>query len=191
MRRFVQVVDRQPSLRVGEGAETVPRTLARLGECGERAGELTAEAVPLGSHPVLEVGRVTDREPLQEVTTEQLHRGLQPAIGDQGTEPVHVDGDAVALDQTHVVAGRFEELAADRTAQRRQGAPQGSARVRRVVPRPEQVGQPVPGAGPVGESQEGEHGERLAGVEGDVHTVAFDPWGAQQADLDHAAHPLS
>ena len=151
----------------------------------------SAEAVALGSHPVLEVGRVTDCEPLQEVTAEELHSGLQPTIGDQVPEQVHVDGDAVALDQTHVVAGGFEEIAADGTAQRRQCASQGSARVRLVVPGPEQIGQAVPRAGPVAERQEGEHGERLAGVEGDEHSVAFDPWGAQQADLDHAAHPLS
>ena len=174
-----------------ERTEAVTCRLAQVGQLGQRAGEPPSQVVPLGLHPALEVGRVTDGEPFQEVTAEELHRRLHLPEGGEVVEPVDVHDDPVALDQTHMVARGLEMVGADSTAQRGQGAPQGAASMHGIGPGPEQVGQPVTGAGPVGDGEEGQDGDGLAGVERDERPVTFDPWRAQQADLDHARHPLS
>ena len=102
----------------------------------------------------------------------------------------HVEPEASAGDQGDRFPVHGQVRFVQRSAQRRQGAPQGRARVLVVVVRPEQRGQRLAGLTATADGQIGQKGDRLAGVNGHRRGVAFDARRAQETndELSHRVH---
>ena len=193
MDRLVERIELEPALGVRNGLHVLAASHKLLHQALQRRGELTLERPLLGDLPVVEVGAVTEREPLEEAAGEEGNRLAQHVarrtICRELAKALDVQLKAAPSSQGDAVAGRLDPLLADRLAQRRQRAPERAARVLGIMTRPQQLAERLarPRALHKREMRKQRHG--LARVERDRRSVSCDTRRPDQHDLQrHQRH---
>ena len=184
---LLQRVQAQAPARVPDGRREAARLREPLDEAVERGGQLAAQRIGLERLPVVEVRAVAQREAREEVVAVDGDGLLQrlgggPRIGDARAEAVEVDVDRRAAEQGDPLPRGLQRLVADRSPQRRQGAPQRPAGVALVVLGPQQRRERVARAGAAGQRQVGQEGDGLARVDLDGPPVDLDLRRPQEGD---------
>ena len=188
MSRLVQRLDPRPAL----GMRKCPVVLTPLGvdfdQSSQYRAEFAAQAVRLPELPMVELRAVAEREPLEKVRGEEIGR-LAQALGRRAFRRERAKAGDVELEtgaspQGNCVARGFDPFLADRAAQARERAAQGSSRPIGLESRPQKLAEGVAGEAPLGEREIREQGEGLARVEAHRLAAPLHARGAKQSDVD-------
>lgn len=180
---FVQGVEGEPAVGVGEGAVVLLLLAVAVDELFEGAAELVLPMFGLLPLPVVEGEAVAEGEAGEEggavegngrFELRSRGAGQQGSRGEQLLELEYVAPDLIGV-EADLVAADEEGGIADAAFEGGEGAAEGGFGVAVVVVGPEEGGKGFAGVGLAGEGEVGEQGDGFAGVGLDGLPVVFEP----------------